>query len=232
MTNTIFKSLPAFYNKLKKEKGDKLAGRSFISGQPGSFYGRLFPSKSLHFVHASNSVHWLSQVPKGISNNKGNIFMAKSSPPSVLRAYTEQFHRDFSNFLSLRGEEIMPGGRMLLAITGRSVQDPTCNDCCKHWELLGKSLMDLAAEGIVEEKDVDSFNLPIYRPYGGEVSEIIQEEGSFGIEGLETFELNWDPNDNIENREFVFNKNSSGRSVADWTRAEPILASHFGGAII
>lgn len=59
--NTVFKSLPAFYENLRKEKGEKF-GQCFIAGVPGSFYGRLFPSRSLHFVHSSSSLHWLSQV--------------------------------------------------------------------------------------------------------------------------------------------------------------------------
>lgn len=59
--NAIFKTLPAFHERLKKDKGDKL-GPCFISGTPGSFYGRLFPSQCLHLVHSSYSLHWLSQV--------------------------------------------------------------------------------------------------------------------------------------------------------------------------
>ena len=41
----------------------------FISVAPGSFYGRLFPSQSLHFIHSSSSLHWLSQVWRLESNN-------------------------------------------------------------------------------------------------------------------------------------------------------------------
>lgn len=59
--NEIFASLPAFYNRIKEEKGADF-GPCFISGVPGSFYGRLFPKRSLHFVHSSSSLHWLSQV--------------------------------------------------------------------------------------------------------------------------------------------------------------------------
>lgn len=44
-----------------KEKGGKL-GNCFVTGMPGSFYGRIFPTRSLDFVHSSASVHWLSQV--------------------------------------------------------------------------------------------------------------------------------------------------------------------------
>jgi hypothetical protein len=59
--NTIFKSLQSFYKKLEAEKGNTF-GNCFISGVPGSFYGRLFPSNSLHFVHSSYALMWLSEV--------------------------------------------------------------------------------------------------------------------------------------------------------------------------
>jgi len=54
--NTLFNNLPSFYKRMEEEKG------CFVSGTSGSFYGRLFPAQFLHFVHASYSVHWLSQV--------------------------------------------------------------------------------------------------------------------------------------------------------------------------
>ncbi|KAF2590849.1 hypothetical protein F2Q70_00040686 [Brassica cretica] len=57
--NTTFKLVPSFLDKQAKEK-------CFVSGVPGSFYSRLFPSKSLHFVHSSFSVHWLSKFPDGM----------------------------------------------------------------------------------------------------------------------------------------------------------------------
>ena len=59
--NTIFQSLPAFQEKLQEDNGPQF-GTLYIAGVPGSFYGRLFPSKTLHFVHSSSSLHWLSQV--------------------------------------------------------------------------------------------------------------------------------------------------------------------------
>ena len=59
--NTIFRSLPSFYDKVNKEKGCEF-GPCFIAGMPGTFYGRLFPKKFLHFVHSSYSLQWRSQV--------------------------------------------------------------------------------------------------------------------------------------------------------------------------
>ncbi|MFS7915574.1 putative methyltransferase [Helianthus anomalus] len=50
-----------FGNDFNNDKGDKF-GPCFVSAVPGSFYGRLFPDESLHLIHSSYSVHWLSQV--------------------------------------------------------------------------------------------------------------------------------------------------------------------------
>ncbi|XP_037497214.1 loganic acid O-methyltransferase [Jatropha curcas] len=65
--NTLFKSLPP-------ERG------YFAAGLPGSFHVRLFPRSSLHFIHTSSALHWISQVPGEILDrnspawNKGRIF--------------------------------------------------------------------------------------------------------------------------------------------------------------
>lgn len=57
--NTLFKSLPQ--------------SRSYYAaGVPGSFYSSLFPKSSLHFVHSSYTLHWLSKVPK-VDGVEGSI---------------------------------------------------------------------------------------------------------------------------------------------------------------
>uniref|UniRef100_A0A7N2LG37 Uncharacterized protein n=2 Tax=Quercus lobata TaxID=97700 RepID=A0A7N2LG37_QUELO len=231
--NTDFKLLPDFYAMLKREKGNDV-GPCFIAGMPGSFYGRLFPSKSLDFVHSSYSVHWLSKVPQGINNNKGNIYMGKTSPHNVFEAYLEQFQSDFSLLLRSRADEIKLGGQMILTFIGRSIKDPTSRDCCLVWELLAKCLLDMAAEGLIEEADIDTFNLPQYNPFIEEVKTIVEKEGSFVIDRLETFEVNLDANDNEENKNYVFDKFTCGQNVSRSYRAisESLLADHFGEAII
>ncbi|KAI3807325.1 hypothetical protein L1987_23251 [Smallanthus sonchifolius] len=57
--NEIFKSLLELYKNVKNDYG--FEGR-YIWGLPGSFYGNLFPAHSLHSVHSSSSLHWLSQT--------------------------------------------------------------------------------------------------------------------------------------------------------------------------
>ncbi|KAK8619908.1 hypothetical protein V6N13_066405 [Hibiscus sabdariffa] len=231
--NNVFRSVPAFHARLLQDKGVP-SGACFITGVAGSFHQRLFPSKSIHFVHSSYCLQWLSKVPKGVENNKGNIYISKLSPPNVCKAYLKQFQNDFSNFLRSRSEEMINGGRMLLTLVGRSIIDPTSKDCCSLWDLLAKSLLDLVDQGLVDESDVDSFNKSFYYPCKEEVREIIEKEGSFVLDKIETFEMNWDFEDDDCNKHFVFEKSKSGQNVADCIRAitESVLANHFGDIII
>ncbi|XP_057512756.1 probable jasmonic acid carboxyl methyltransferase 1 [Actinidia eriantha] len=224
--NAIFKLLPTFYKKVEEGERENGPGWAcFVSGVPGSFYDRLFPRQSLHFVHSSYSVHWLSQVPEKLEN-KGNIYISKTSPPKVYEAYLKQFQKDFSTFLSLRSKEMVACGHMVLTLIGRSTADPSGQNCCRKWELLAESLHDLVSEGLIQEEDIDSFNMPFYIPYKDEVKAIIEEEGSFNLETLHFFEGNWDPNDEDD-------VHKSGENVANIVRAisEPLLAAHFGDMI-
>ncbi|XXG77309.1 hypothetical protein AAC387_Pa08g1484 [Persea americana] len=211
-----------------------------LPGVPGSFYGRLFPRVSLDFVHSSNSVHWLSQVPEGLQSemglalNKENIYMAKSSPPAVFKAYLKQFQRDFSLFLKFRSEEMTCGGRMVLTLVGRKGEEPSSRDCCCLWELLVKALMEMVSQGAIQRAKVDSFDLPYYSPSAKELKAVIIMEGSFVLDQLQITEINWDANDNDDNEGFFFDKEASGQNVAKFLRAatEPMLANHFGEEII
>ncbi|KAL0374191.1 UNVERIFIED_CONTAM: Benzoate carboxyl methyltransferase [Sesamum radiatum] len=198
---------------------------------------RLFPSNTLHFAYSFYSLHWLSQIPEGLDrNNEENMYMARTSPPEVFEAYAKQYQRDFSTFLSLRGEEMIAGGRIILTFIGRSVEDHSCKHHSAHYTLLSQSLLDMLAEGLVKMDDLYSFNVPIYMPCEEEVKTMIQIEGSFNLDKLHVFPVRWDAQDNITNYEsdLVFDKHRSGKLTANCVRAfmEPMLAAHFRSSII
>ncbi|KAL7120794.1 hypothetical protein ACP275_02G144500 [Erythranthe tilingii] len=208
----------------------------YIYGAPGSFYGRLFPSNSLHFAYSTSSIHWLSQIPQGLGkSNKENIYLTTTSPPQVFEAYSNQFERDFTTFLKLRGEEIRGGGRMVLELLGRSVADPTSKDEFKPISLLAETLSDMVAEGLVKEEDLHSFNIPIYAPSIQEIKTAIQSEGSFNLDKMEVALVALDANEDYNNHDnMVSDKNNmSSNFVANFVRAfaEPMLAAHFGSSI-
>ncbi|XP_068642084.1 loganic acid O-methyltransferase-like [Aristolochia californica] len=131
---------------------------NFAATVPGSFHGRLFPKASLHFVHCSYALHWLSELPKEVMNenspawNKGKItcFGAKRE---VSAAFLGQFAVVLNCFLLARADEIFGGGSMALAR--------------------------------LDEDQVDSFNLPAYLPTADEFGMLVEENGSFSMEMMQ-----------------------------------------------
>ncbi|XP_010254767.1 PREDICTED: jasmonate O-methyltransferase-like [Nelumbo nucifera] len=235
--NTLFRSIPAYYNSIKEERGSEF-GHCYIAGMPGSFYGRLFPRRSLHFVHSSSSLHWLSQVPPGLgSKNKGKLFISKTSPPCVLSAYALQFQKDFTSFLHSRSEEMVAGGRMVLSLVGRRSADPSTEESCHQWEFLAQAMQTMVIQGLVEEKKLDSFNAPYYSPSAEELRSAIQREGSFAVDRLDILEIDWDggDHDTAEAAAAAETTEESGAErVMKTIRAvvESMLTSHFGGEMM
>ncbi|XP_074313361.1 putative jasmonic acid carboxyl methyltransferase 2 [Silene latifolia] len=226
--NTLFSMLPSFEQAAEEGNENRLRLCS-VSGIPKSFYGRVFPDKFLHFVHCSNCVHWLSQVPSGLVNkngealNKGNICIAKTSPPEIYIAYYAQFKRDFTLFLRSRSREIVFGGGMVLVILGSiDSHDPDL-----VYELFGSTLHDMVLEGLIEEEKLDNFNLPLYSPTVDEVRKLVEVEGSFALNKLETITVDWgvDTSQNLD---------TQAEFVAKTLRAviEPLLTIAFGHAVM
>ncbi|CAN1122385.1 Probable methyltransferase TCM_000168 [Linum perenne] len=232
--NAIFVSLPAFQAKLKAEHG--LIGHCFVSGVPGSFYGRLFPSNSLHLVHSGQCLHWLSQVPPELTDklnpliNKGKVFISKTSSPAVIEAYKSQFQRDFSAFLAARSKEVIPGGRMVFQFKGRRIEDPAPDESCLLWDYLGLAFQELVSEGVIAEEKLDSYNTPYYEPYTEEVRGEVEREGSFAVERLETMVIPFDGcNGGMEKRDREITAMNTGKSIRAVN--ESMIRSHFGGEV-
>ncbi|KAK4479313.1 hypothetical protein RD792_014824 [Penstemon davidsonii] len=172
--NTLFKCLP-----LNREY--------YASGVPGSFYSHLFPRESLHFVHTSFSLHWLSCVPKEIvSSNKGRIHHLGAGE-EVTKAYSRQHAADFANFLQARAREVVPGGLMMIVLPSRpDGVSHSLHNLNIMFDILGSSLMDLAKKGMIDEEKVDSFNIPIYVASPRELEATIKQNGCFSIEKMES----------------------------------------------
>ncbi|XP_054811225.1 S-adenosyl-L-methionine:benzoic acid/salicylic acid carboxyl methyltransferase 2-like [Prosopis cineraria] len=220
--NSIFKSVEYFKQKFSSQVVGGVGGQCYITGVPSSFYGRILPTSSLHFVHSSYSLHWLSQVPKGVEKNKGNICMARTSPLNVREAYYHQFQKDFSMFLKCRATELIKGGRLVLTLMGRNSCDPSSNESCYIWELLAETLNDMVLEGIIKEDKLVSFNIPFYTPSPSELKVEIENEGSFTLNHLEVFEVSWKAACGDEE---LNDNNNCGYRVGQLMRAvaEPLL---------
>ncbi|WCJ18911.1 S-adenosyl-L-methionine-dependent methyltransferases superfamily protein [Euphorbia peplus] len=231
--NTIFRSLmPDFHQKLEKEKGNKFE-HCLIGAMPGSFYGRVFPPNSLHFVHSSSSLHWMSKVPEGLRSESGSLlhkdgifFVNESSPASIQKAYKDQFENDFMKFLKSRSVEMVCGGHMVITFQAK---------CDKFiGQLVQDSFKQMVEEGMIQQSTLDNFIVPVYNPTAEEVRNVIEREDSFTIKGIQEFKLSWDTNIDDGNEDLSFDIMERGKYVANYMRAilETMLARHFGDSII
>ncbi|KAI3956938.1 hypothetical protein MKX01_000972 [Papaver californicum] len=150
-----------------------LEKRYFAAGVPGSFYERLFPKASLHFVNSSTALHWLSRVPKEVGDisssawNKRRVHYCNASE-EVFQAYTAQYVMDMGAFLLARGHEIFCGGLMFILVP--AIPDDT---------LFSQT----------SPAKVDSFNLPSYLTSPKQVKELVERSWCFTVERLETLFL-------------------------------------------
>ncbi|KAJ0683487.1 putative methyltransferase [Helianthus annuus] len=228
--NAVFKILPDFYKQLNMDRCQKHESSVFIAGYPGSFYGRLFPDKCLHFIYSSYSLHWLSRIPPGLydkegrSINKGKFYISKSSSPEVSKAYFDQFQEDFTLFLQSRSKELLSGGRMVLILLGRRDRSHVDRGNSILWELLSRSFATLVSKGEVKQEKVDEYDAHFYAPSRNEIEDEVKKEGSFVMDRFEMFE--------IEHRSGLYT--SHGTEVARTIRAiqESMLSQHFGEEIL
>ncbi|KAM5558479.1 loganic acid O-methyltransferase [Rosa sericea] len=163
----------------------------YAAGVPGSFYGRILPDASIHFFHSSFSLHWLSRVPKDVTDsdspawNKGRIHYLDSTD-EVVRAYEAQYAEDMECFLHARAQETVHGGLMVLATPGYPADTPPSHTLANvTYQILGSCLIDMARKGVVSEEKIDSFNVPIYYVCPRELEAAVERNGCFSIEIME-----------------------------------------------
>uniref|UniRef100_A0ACD5V2U7 Uncharacterized protein n=1 Tax=Avena sativa TaxID=4498 RepID=A0ACD5V2U7_AVESA len=236
--NLVFRSLELFDQVVGKDKGDAPLPPYYIAGLPGSFYTRLFPDRCVHLFHSSYCLMIRSKVPEELASgailNEGNVYIWEATPPSVVKAYQEQFRQDFSLFLELRHAELVAGGQMVVTFLGRKNKDVLRGEMSYLWGLLSKSLQSLVQQGRVEKEKMESFNLPLYAPSVDEVEAVIESGGLFDVDHVELFETNWDPEDDDTDSDVVLDGAQSGVNVAKGMRAvlAPLLTHHFGDGIL
>ncbi|KAK6279824.1 hypothetical protein POUND7_020091, partial [Theobroma cacao] len=106
----------------------------------------------------------------------------------VAEAYSSQYKKDMETFLNARAQELVGEGLMALVLGGRQDGVPLCQtNMGKTYDFLGSCLFDMATEGIISKEKVESLNLPQYYPSSSEIEELININGCFCIEKMETF---------------------------------------------
>ncbi|KAL6603012.1 hypothetical protein ACP70R_043373 [Stipagrostis hirtigluma subsp. patula] len=218
--NSVIKSLAVY-----KQTLDEGLGPVLTSIVPGSFHGRLFNKCSLHLVCSNVSLHWLSRVPEDLVRNKipfydSNEEVRQAKRATVIEAYARQFDRDFTRFLGLRAEEMVPGGRMVISMMGQRYED-SVDLALVFLEFIHEVLHEMATMGLLDKRRLDSFYIPIYGPSEKELRATIETEGSFSINKIAVHE----PRIGV-------GRGATPKSIANMIRSttEPVILQHFGSS--
>ncbi len=86
----------------------------FPSAIGRSFYETVFPEGHVHLGWSSYAAVWLSRIPMAIP---GHI-VSLASTGEVRAAFDRQADEDWRFFLSLRADELRPGGRLVVVLPG------------------------------------------------------------------------------------------------------------------
>jgi hypothetical protein len=190
-----------------------------------SFYERLFPPSSVTIGWSSWAMHWLSRVPASVPDH---IHHSQSADLAVRAAYVQQGAEDWRTFLTHRGCELCPEGRLVVMFLGLS------EDGCDGWEWLRDSIWDslraLIAQGIVTPEESTRMVTPTV---GRGVKEMLAPFGESRFAGLEVVEVDTFPCPDPIGESFAVRRDTEA-VVSDWaafTRAwaAPTLATALDG---
>jgi SAM dependent carboxyl methyltransferase len=84
----------------------------FPSAIGRSFYETVFPKGYVHLGWSSYAAVWLSRIPMAIPGH----FVSLASTGTVRAAFDRQGAEDWRSFLSLRSDELKPGGRLVVVL--------------------------------------------------------------------------------------------------------------------
>ncbi|KAL1200902.1 Farnesoic acid carboxyl-O-methyltransferase [Cardamine amara subsp. amara] len=175
--NSLFKTLPP-------------TRKYFATGVPGSFFGRVLPRNTLHVGVSSFSIHFVSMIPKEFKNRDSPLWnkdiYCTGFSKKIEKLYLDQYKIDMEIFLNARAQELMSSGLLLLlggCLPNGVKMSETVNGMMT--DIIGSSLSEIAKKGIIDQKRLDTFKLPVYFAQVDVLKQIIEDNGCFTIEVFE-----------------------------------------------
>ncbi len=158
---------------------------AFASAVGRSFYQQLLPSGSETLGWSSWAIQWLSRTPAIIPDH---LQVAYSRDEAARAAYAGQAAEDWRAFLIHRGQELRPGGR-LVVLTMAITDDGDFGYRLVLEAMLG-ALMDLVNEGVISAEEAHRMSIPTVGRTLKDLTAPFSENGRFAglaIESVDVF---------------------------------------------
>lgn len=155
--------------------------RVFSSAVGGSMYDQLRPDRSVHLATTFNAIGFLSRRP--VDTLPGYLFPNGPSPvrnngyisPEDQRAFADQARQDVEAYLKVRARELVPGGKLLVQVFGRT--DTACTSD-GIYDLLNDAVLAFVETGEISKETYDHYYQPVYLRNLKELTEPAQDPGS------------------------------------------------------
>jgi hypothetical protein len=136
-----------------------------------SFYERVTPRHIVDLGISFAAAQWLASP--GPPNGGTALYFDQLEGP-VREEMAAQAHADWTRFLSLRADELAPGGQLVVNLMGI----PDGGSAAGHelWGRVRAVCVELAAEGLIDPERLDEYVIPIYERTPGEVRRPFGEE--------------------------------------------------------
>jgi SAM dependent carboxyl methyltransferase len=178
-----------------------------------SFFGAILPPEQVHLGWNSWAVHWLSQKT---ADAPDQLSPTLSTVPAVRAAAAQQSALDWECFLRSRSSELRVGGKLLCLVmidTGETANtDPL-------WTYLWDSIVEVATEGKLTERDLLAITVPIWYRSLAELRAPFGTDGKFAALSLEHMETTSAPDPFWEAFERSGDAEQFGTSWANIMRA-------------
>ena len=157
----------------------------FASAIGRSFYRQILPSDSVTLGWSSWAMQWLSRVPAPIPDQ---LQIAFSQDQGARAAFKKHAADDWQTFLTHRGRELRPGGR--LVVLTMALDEHGNFGYRPLLEAMYAALMEMAEGGVVHREEALRMVIPTVARSRADLLTPFEKNGSFGdlsIEHLEVF---------------------------------------------
>jgi hypothetical protein len=178
----------ALFHTLNTDPNSYLQTQSavFASAVGRSFFQQILPPASVTLGWSSWAVQWLSRVPGIIPDQ---VQIAFSRDPAARAAFSAQAAEDWRNFLTARGRELIPGGK--LAVLTMTVDEGGSFGYAPLVRAIYAALLELVDRGLVTADEARNMAIPTVARSRADFLSPFDIDGCFAglfVEELETFE--------------------------------------------
>ncbi len=163
----------------------RLDPRVFASAVGRSFYEQLLPTASVTLGWSGWAVQWLSRTPARIPDH---VQVACSRDEAARAAFARQAAEDWETFLTHRGRELRPGGRLVVLTMART--DAGDFGYATLLEAMYDSVRDQVAGGLIAEDEAARMAIPTVGRTRAEFSAPFSagRHAGLGLERMDLFE--------------------------------------------